>query len=32
MPAATCEYTLDLEELTALLSAWLEELGADEGM
>jgi len=32
VPATACEYKMDLEELATLLSVWLEELGADEGM
>ncbi len=32
VPDATCEYKLDVAELTALLSAWLDELGAGDDM
>jgi hypothetical protein len=31
-PADTCEYTLDPAAMAALLSAWLDELNAGEGM
>jgi len=32
VPASACEYKMNLEELTALLSTWLDELGTDEGL
>jgi hypothetical protein len=32
VPAAACEYKIDLAELVPLLTAWLEELNTDEGM
>jgi hypothetical protein len=32
VPADACGYTLNLEEVATLLSAWLDELGTDNGM
>ena len=32
IPATACEYKIDLADLVPLLTAWLEELGPDEGM